>query len=180
MSLKLELCRNKHNLCCSDFGKHLPPLSQSKSNPKKQLFDNLLRLQLFQILLERERNFKRIYFANFEKTMNEPLSHMFTKTDLIYDITLPQDKKFCAKVINKIFQNARKIQQRRLQPFTLSERVMNKIYQTKDDTDPTNTKTVHRIQLVEYQPHEILPPLIGEYVPMDKPLDDFYEKFMEK
>ena len=39
---------------------------------------------------------------------------------------------------------------------------------------------MHRNHLVEYYPkEETLPPMIEEYVPMDRPPDDFYERFME-
>ena len=160
--------------------KTCPPLSHCKNNPKKQLFDNLLRLQLFQILLERERNFKRIYFATFEKNHERTAqSHAYqNRFNLRHYLAIGQ------KVLRESYQQDlskhQKLQQRRLRPFTVSKRLMNKIHQTKDDTDPTITKTVHRIQLVEYQPQEILPPLIGKYVLMDKTLDDFYEKFMGK
>ena len=40
---------------------------------------------------------------------------------------------------------------------------------------------MHRNHLVEYYPkEETLPPMIEEYVPMDRHLDDFYERFMEQ
>ena len=74
-----------------------------------------------------------------------------------------------------------KLQQRRLGPFTVTKRVTNTTYQIQDDKDPTILKTVHRNHLVEYYPkEESLPPMIEEYVPMDRHPDDFYEKFMEQ
>ena len=40
---------------------------------------------------------------------------------------------------------------------------------------------LHRNQLLEYYPkEETLPPMIEEYVPTDRPPDDFYERFMEQ
>ena len=40
---------------------------------------------------------------------------------------------------------------------------------------------MHRNHLVEYYPkEETLPPMIEEYVPMDRRHDDFYERFMEQ
>ena len=63
MSLKLGLYRNKHKLCCSELCKDLPSHSHSENNQKNQLLDNLLRPQLSHALLERERDFKRIYSA---------------------------------------------------------------------------------------------------------------------
>ena len=40
---------------------------------------------------------------------------------------------------------------------------------------------MHRYHLVEYYPkEETLPPMIEEYVPMDRRHDDIYERFMEQ
>ena len=79
------------------------------------------------------------------------------------------------------FSNSRKLQQRRLGPFTVTKRVTNTTYQIQDDKDPTIFKAVHRNHLVEYYPkEETLPPMIEEYVPMDRRPVDFYERFMEQ
>ena len=76
---------------------------------------------------------------------------------------------------------SQKLQQRRLGPFTVTKRVTNTTYQIQDDKDPAILKTVHRNHLVEYYPkEETLPPMIEEYVPMDRRHDDFYERFMEQ
>ena len=76
---------------------------------------------------------------------------------------------------------SQKLQQRRLGPFTVTKRVTNTTYQIQDDKDPTILKTVHRNHLVEYySKEETLPPLIEEYLPMDRRHDDFYERFMEQ
>ena len=76
---------------------------------------------------------------------------------------------------------SKKLQQRRLGPFTVTKRVTNTTYQIQDDKDPAILKTVHRDHLVEYYPkEETLPPMIEEYVPMDRRPDDFYETFMEQ
>ena len=76
---------------------------------------------------------------------------------------------------------SQKLQQRRLRPFTVTKRVTNTTYQFQDDKDPTIFKTVHRNHLVEYYPkEETLPLMIEEYVPMDRPPDDLFERFMEQ
>ena len=76
---------------------------------------------------------------------------------------------------------SQKLQQRRLGPFTVTKRITNTTYQIQDDKDPTILKTVHQNHLVEYYPkEETLPPMIDEYVPMDRRHDDFYERFMEQ
>ena len=67
MSLKVALYRNKHKLCCFEFCKDLSSHSHSWNNLKNQLLDNLFRPQLSHALLERERDFTRIYSATFER-----------------------------------------------------------------------------------------------------------------
>ena len=57
----------------------------------------------------------------------------------------------------------------------------NTTYQTQDDGDPTNTKTVHRNHLVKYYPEEeTLSPMIEKYVPLDRIHDNFFERFREQ
>ena len=74
-----------------------------------------------------------------------------------------------------------KVQQRQLGPCTVTKRVTNTTYQTQDNKDPTTLKTVHRNHLVGYYPkEESLPPMIEEYVPMDRHPDNFFERFMEQ
>ena len=76
---------------------------------------------------------------------------------------------------------SQKLQRRRLGPFTVTKRVTNTTYQTQDDMEPMNIKTVHRNHLVEYHPtEETPPPMIEEYVPMDTRHVDFYERLMEQ
>ena len=63
----------------------------------------------------------------------------------------------------------------------MTKRVTNTSYQIQNDNDPRILKAVHRNHLVEYYPKvETLPPMIEEYVPMDRRQDDFYERFMEQ
>ena len=181
MSLKLGLYRNKHKLCCSDFCKDLPPHSHSENNLKNQLLDNILRPQLSHALLERERDFKRIYSTTFERCREQTArSHAYRNR-----FKLGQHLEVGQKVLyenhRQDLSKSQKLQQRRLGPFTVTKRVTNTTYQIQDDKDPTILKTVHRNHLVEYYPkEETLPPMIEEYVPMDRRHDDFYERFMEQ
>ena len=57
MSVKLGLYRNKHKLCCSEFCTDLPPHTDDENSTKNELLHKLLRPQLSQALLERERDF---------------------------------------------------------------------------------------------------------------------------
>ena len=181
MSLKLGLYRNKHKLCCSEFCKDLPSHSHSENSLKNQLLDNLLRPQLSHALLERERDFKRIYSATFERHREQTArSHAYRNR-----FKLGQHLKIGQKVLyenhRQDLSKSQKLQQRRLGPFTVTKRVTNTTYQIQDDNDPTILKTIHRNHLVEYYPkEETLPPMIAEYVPMDQRPDDFYERFMEQ
>ena len=181
MSLKPGLYRNKHKLCCSDFCKDLPPHSHSENNLKNQLLDNLLRPQLSHALLERERDFKRIYSATFERCREQTArSHAYRNR-----FKLGQHLEIGQKVLyenhRQDLSKSQKLQQRRLGPFTVTKRITYTTYQIQDDKDPTILKTVQRNHLVEYYPkEETLPPMIEEYVPMDRRHADFYERFMEQ
>ena len=181
MSLKLGLYRNKHKLCCSEFCKDLPSHSYSENNLKNQLLDNLLQPHLSHTLLERERDFKRIYSATFERCREQTAKSNAYR----YRFKLGQHLDIGQKVLyenhRQDLSESQKFQQRRLGPFTVTKRVTNTTYQIEDHRDPTILKTVHRIHLVEYYPKgETLPPIIEEYVPMDRRYDDFYERFMEQ
>ena len=181
MSLKLVLYRNKHKLCCSDFCKNLPCHSPNENNLKNQLLDNLLRPQLSHALLEREREFKRIYSATFERCRKQTAgSHAYrNRFKLRQHLQIGQKVRY--ENHRQDLSKSQKLQQRRLGPFTVTKRVTNTTYQIQDDKDPTVFETVHRNHLVEYYPkEETLPPMIAEYVPMDQRPDDFYERFMEQ
>ena len=181
MSLKLGLCCNKHKLCSSDFCKDLPSDSHSENKLKNQLLDNLLRPQLSKALLEREPDFKRIYSVIFEKCREQTArSHAYRNR-----FKLGQHLDIGQKVFHENHRQdlskSQKLPQRELGPFTVTKQVTNTIYQIQGDKDPMILKTVHRNNLVEYYPkEETLPPMIEEFVPMDRRQDDFSEKFMEQ
>ena len=176
MSLKLGLYRKKHKLCCSDFRKDLYSHSRSENKLKNQLLDNLLRPQLSHALLERERVFKRIYSAIFERSCQQTArSHAYR-----HQFKLGQHLEIGQKVLyenhRQDLSKSQKLQKRRLGPLILTKQVTNTTYQFQDDKDPTVLKTVRRKHLVEYYPkEETLPPMIEEYVPMARRPDDFYE-----
>ena len=67
MSVKLGFYRSKHNLCCSEFCTDLPSHTHDENSTKNELFQKLLRPQLSQALLDRERDFKRNYSSIFER-----------------------------------------------------------------------------------------------------------------
>ena len=137
------------------------------------MLDNLLR-QLSHALVERERDFKRIYSATFERC-REQTARWHAYRNLF---KLGQHLEIGQKVLyenhRQDLSKSRKLQKRRLGPFTVRKRVTNTTYQIQDDKDPTILKTVHRDHLIEYYlKEETLPPMIEEYVPMDRRHDDF-------
>ena len=181
LSWKLGLYRNKHKLCCSEFCKDLPSHSHSENNLKSQLLDNLLRPQLSRALLERERDFKRIYSATFERCREQTARSHAYRNRFKLGQHLETGQKVLFESHRQDLSKSQKLQQRRLGPFTVTRRLTDTTYQIQDDKDPTILKTVHRNHLVEYYPKEkTLPPMIEEYVHMDRRPDDFHERFMEQ
>ena len=67
MSVKPGFYRNKHKLCSSEFCTDLPPHTHDENSTKNELLQKLLRPELSQALLDRERNFERIYSSTFER-----------------------------------------------------------------------------------------------------------------
>ena len=174
MSLKLGLYRNKHKLCCSESCKDLPSHSHRKNNLKNQLLDNLLRPQLSHALLERELDFKRIYSATFERCREQTARSNAYRNRFKLGHHSDIGQKILYENHRQDISKSQKLQQRQLRPLTVTKRVTNTTYQIQDDKDPTIRKTVHRNHVIEYYPkEETLPPMIEEYVPMDRHHDDF-------
>ena len=181
MSLKLGLYRKKHKLCCSEFCKELPSHSHIENNMKNRLLENLLKPRLSQALLERERDFRRIYSATFEgcREQTARLHAYRNRFKLRHHLDIGQKVPY--ETHRQDSSRCQKLHQRRLGHFTVTKRITITIYQMHDDKDPTILKTVHRNHLVEYYPkEESLPPMTKEFVPSDTHRDDFYERFMEQ
>ena len=107
VSLKLGLYRNKHKLCCSEFCKDLPGHSHSENTMKNQLLDNLLHPQLSHVLLERERDFKRISSATFKRCREQTARSHAYRNRFKLDTTLNSDKNFSMKIIAKFCRKVR-------------------------------------------------------------------------
>ena len=181
MSLKVELYRNKHKFCCSNFCKDLPSQSQSKNSLKNELLDNLLQPQLSQALLEIERTFKLFYLSAVEHCREQTarLRAYHNRFKLGHYLEIGQ--KVLYENHKQDLTRSQKLQQRKLGPFTITKRITNTTYQIQDDRDPTIVKIVHKNHLVEYYPKEgSLPALIENYVPPDQQNDNFYERFKEQ
>ena len=181
MSLKLGLYRSKHKLCCSEFCKDLLSHSHSENNLEIQLLDNLFQPQLSHALLERERDFKGIYSATFERCREQTARSRAYRNRFNVGQHLEIGQKVLYENHRQDLSKSQKLQQRRLRPFLVKKRKTNTTYQIQDDKDPTILKTVDRNHLVKYYPkNKTLPLIIEEHVPMDRRPDDFYERIMEK
>ena len=181
MSVKLGLYRNKHKLCCSDFCTDLLPHTHDENSTKKELIQKLPRPQLSQALLDRERDFKRIYSSIFERCREQTARSHAYRNRFKLGHHLDVGQKVLYKNHRQDLSRSQKLQQRRLGPFTVTKRVTSTTYQIQDAKDPSMIKTGHRNHLVEYYPkEESLPAMIEEYVPHDQRHDDFYERFLEQ
>ena len=149
MSLKLGLYRNKHKLCCSECSKDLPSHSHSENRLKSQLSDNLPPPQLSHALLERERDFKRIYSATFGGCRRQTARSHAYRNRLKPGQHLDISQKVQYENHRQDHSKNQKFQQRRHGPFTVTKRLTNTNYQIQDDKDPTISKTVHQNHLVD-------------------------------
>ena len=120
MSLKLGFYRNKHKLCCSEFSKDLPSHSHSENNLKNQLLDSLLQPQLSHALLERKRDFTKIFSATFERCREQTArSHAYrNRFKLGHHLEIRQ--KVTYENHCQDLSKSQKLQQRRLRPFTVT------------------------------------------------------------
>ena len=143
--------------------------------------ENLLRPQLPQYLLERERDFKRINSATCERCREQTVrSHAYRNRFKLRQ-HLDVGQNFSNENHRQDLSKSQKLQQRRLGSFTVTKRITKTTYQIQDDNDLLITKTGHRNNLREcYSKEETSPPRIEEYVPMDRRHDDLFEKLMKQ
>ena len=129
----------------------------------------LILPQLSQSLLERERDFERIYSVTFEICREQTVRSHAQENRFKLGQHLDIGQKFFYKNHRQDLSKSEKLQQRQLGAFTITTGITNTTYQIQDDNDPTSTKTVHRNHFVEYYPkEENLPRMIEEYVPMNR------------
>ena len=149
MSVKLGLYRNKRKLCCSEFCIDLPPHTHDENSTKNELLQKLLRPQLSQALLDRERDFKRIYSSTFERCREQTARSHAYRNRFKLGHHLDVGQKVFYENHRQDLSKSQKLQQRRLGPFTVTKRVTSTTYQIQDNKDPSVMKTVHRNHLVE-------------------------------
>ena len=182
LSVKLGLCRNKHKLCCSVFRADLPPQTQDENSTKLELLQKLLRPQLSEALLDRERDFKGIYSSTFERCRKQTARPHAYRTRFKLGHHLDVGQKVLYENHWQDLSKSLKLQQCWFGLFNVTKRATTTTYQNQDDKDPSIKKTVHRNHLVEHYPKEESPPaMIEEYVPHDQQNDaDFSERFLEQ
>ena len=151
MSVKLELYRNKHKLCCSEFCTDLLPHTHDENSSKNELIQKLLRPQLSQALLDREKDFKPIYSSTFERCPDQTARSHGYRNRFKLGHHLAVGQKVVYENRRQELSKSQKLQQR-LGPFTVTKRVTSTTYQIQDDKDPSVIKTVHRNHMVEYYP----------------------------
>ena len=180
-SVKLGIYRNKHKLCCSEFCRDLLPHTHDENSTKNELLQKLLRPQLTQTLLDRERDFKRIYCSLFDRCREQTARSHACRNRFKLGHHLDVGQKLLYENHRQDLSKNQKLQQRQLGLFTVTKRITSTPYQIQDNKDPSIKKTVHRNDLVEYYPEEeSLTAMIDEYVPHDHRDDDFYERFLEQ
>ena len=107
MSVKLGIYRNKHNLCCSEFYTDLPPHTHEGNSTKNELIQKLLRPQFSQALLDREKDFKRIYSPTFEQCREQTARSHACRNRLKLGHHLAVGQKFFTKSTGKTYQKVR-------------------------------------------------------------------------
>ena len=102
-----DLIRNKHQLCCSNICRDLPPHSHCENSVKNAFMDNLLQPQLYQALLERERTSKQIFSSTFERCREQTTrSHAYRdRFKLRHHLAI--NRKYFAKITNKTSHEAK-------------------------------------------------------------------------
>ena len=159
----------------------MPPHTHDQHSTNNELLQKLLRPQLSQALLDRERDFERISSSTFERCRERTARSHAYRSRFKLGHHLDVGQKVLYQNHRQDLSKNQKLQQRRLGPFTVTKRVTSTTYQLQDNKDPSITKTVHCNQLVAYYPkEESLPAMIEEYVAHDQRHDDFYERFLEQ
>ena len=65
--VKLPKNGNKHKLSCYKICSNLPPHTHDEQFTRNEILQHPLRAHFSQALLDRERDFKRIYYSTFER-----------------------------------------------------------------------------------------------------------------
>ena len=146
----------------------MPPYTHDGNSTKNELIQKLFRPQLSQALLDRERDFKRIYSSSFQRCREQTARSHAYRNRFQLEHHLDVGQKVLYENHRQDLSKSQKLQQRRLVPFSVTKRLTSTTYQIQDDKDPSITKTVHPNHLFEYYPkEESLPGMIEEYVPHD-------------
>ena len=152
------------------------------THDENELLQKILRPELSQVLLDRERDFNCNHFPTFERCREQTTHyHAYTNRFKLGPHLDNGQKVLCGRHPQALSKN-QKLQQRSLGPITVIKPKTSITYQTQDDKGPSIMKTVHCNILVEYYPkEESLPAMIEQYAPHDQRNDvKFFERFLEQ
>ena len=102
---------------------NLPPHTQDENSTKNELLQKLLRPQLSQALLDRKRDFKRVYSSTFERCREQTARSHAYRNRLKLGHHLDVGQKFLHENHRQDLSRSQKLQQRRLGPFTVTKGV---------------------------------------------------------
>ena len=140
MSVKLGLYRNIQKLCCSESCTELPPHTRDKNSTKNEFLQKLLRPQLPQTLLDREKDFKLIYHSTFERCREQTARSQSYRNRVKLGHHLDIGQKVLYENHRQNLPKSEKLHQRRLAHFTVTKSVTSTTYQHQDDKDPLTIK----------------------------------------
>ena len=144
----------------------MPPNTHDENSTNKELLQKLLRPQLSQALLHQERDLKRIYPSSFQRSREQTARSDAYRNRLKLVHPLDIGQKVHYENHRQDLSKSHKLQERWLDPFTVTKSLTSDIYQVQDNKDPSIVKTVQRNHLVGYyRNEESLPAMIEEYVP---------------
>ena len=163
MILKLGLLRDKDKQCKSEFCDGLQSHTHSENCLPNPL-NCLLRPQLFDKLLKRENEYKRIYSSTCQRCRQITSKAREHGNRLKLGRPISTGQKVFLENHAQDLTRSQKLKQLRIGPFTVTKQITTTTYEIREDANPDNVKTTHRNHLIEYFPkEERLPPLITNY-----------------
>ena len=175
MTLKLGLLRDKDKQCKSEFCDGLQSHTHSENSLPNTSLNRLLRPQLSDELLKREKELKRIYPSTYQRCRQITSKAHEHRNRFKLGRPISTGQKVFLKNHAQDLTSSQKLKQQRVGPFTVTKQITNTMYEIREDANPDNIKTTHSNHLSEYFPkEERLPPLITNYAVISRD-SDFYK-----
>ena len=174
-TLKLGLLRDKDKQCKSESCDGLHSHMHSENNLPNNFINCLLQPQLFDELLKRENEFKRIYSSTYQRCRQNTSKAHEHRNRFKLGRPMSTGQKVFSENHAQDLMRSQKLNPLRVGPFTVTKQITNTTYEIREDANPYNVKTTHRNHLIEYFPkEERLPPLITNYAVISRD-SDFYK-----